>query len=375
MKTYKKVFSIILVMVISLLSLSSANIVQAETEQRWPGTLYAEFSKIGDPSKDYDADSILLAQNNNFILVDVGRWGDSATVKSTLDKRGVNYLQALIITHYDADHAGAILDVGSHINYNIGTVYGRYYSKNQLIKIYDNSPGDIYFNYIKFINLVIRISNTWRGTNISQLSVNQNALDNVDTVFEKAKQMFGTGVGIWQAPNRDKPNVKFGNATLEWKNISTSYLNEPITTAYNFAEHINDDSLVFRIVTVSGVKLLFLGDLGKLGINNLINSRSSFPIDCDILKLSHHGRIGSTTQLLLDYTTPLYSIATCVTNEASKKLTPMTLQRLQDLKRLYSGFGKLLYVGYEKNASSTFAVTNVSAYNTGTLYDYADHDK
>lgn len=359
MKTYKKLFSIILVMAISFLSLSSANTVQAVSPGRWAGTLYTEFSKIGD------GDSILLEQNSNFILADVGRWGDSTTVKSTLTKRGVNYLQAIIISHYDADHAGGILEVASHINNNIGNVYARFYSKTDLTVLYQYSQDDVFFNYIKVVNLIVRISNLRNGTSIAELPYTAN----VDTVYAKALSVFGSGTGIWKSPNRGSANIAFGNATIEWKNRAESYL-PSVTGDSNFSGHVNNDSLVFRIVTVSGIKLLFLGDLGTTGVANLVSSRSTYPIDCDVLKISHHGHRYSTSQNLLTYTTPVYSIVTCASNEGASTLTTDTSARLSTLTSVYTGLGKVYYVGSQSSASSTLAVTNASVYDLGTLFYY-----
>lgn len=65
------------------------------------GELKVHFIDVGQ------ADSILVQQGSNFMLVDAGNNADAQTVKSYLDKQGVKELQYFVGTHKDEDHIGS----------------------------------------------------------------------------------------------------------------------------------------------------------------------------------------------------------------------------------------------------------------------------
>jgi competence protein ComEC len=53
------------------------------------------------------ADSILVQQGSNFMLIDAGNNGDAETVGNYLSNQGVKELKYFVGTHKDEDHIGS----------------------------------------------------------------------------------------------------------------------------------------------------------------------------------------------------------------------------------------------------------------------------
>lgn len=67
----------------------------------------------------------------------------------------------------------------------------------------------------------------------------------------------------------------------------------------------NNDSIVI-LMTYQGKKVLFMGDLEAEAEKELIENNVN--LDVDILKVGHHGSITSTTEELVEKTTPLVAL-------------------------------------------------------------------
>ena len=68
----------------------------------------------------------------------------------------------------------------------------------------------------------------------------------------------------------------------------------------------NERSIIVR-VTVNGKKILFTGDIGAFTENQLIKN----DIDCDYLKVAHHGSKNSSSPEFLSASSPKTSIISC----------------------------------------------------------------
>lgn len=79
------------------------------------GELKVHFIDVGQ------ADSILLQQDSNFMLVDAGNNGDAQMVKNYLTNQGVKELQYFIGTHKDEDHIGSADYIIN--SFEVGKVY------------------------------------------------------------------------------------------------------------------------------------------------------------------------------------------------------------------------------------------------------------
>ena len=66
------------------------------------------------------ADAILLTTENSAVLIDAGEKGFGKTILAYLEKKGVEKLDYLIVTHFDQDHVGGAAKVINNIA--VGTV-------------------------------------------------------------------------------------------------------------------------------------------------------------------------------------------------------------------------------------------------------------
>jgi len=74
-----------------------------------------------------------------------------------------------------------------------------------------------------------------------------------------------------------------------------------------YADSDNEQSLVVR-VTYGQTNLLVAGDAEDIRTTELLEG--NYPLDCDILKVPHHGRWHETSAALLDAATPSYALIT-----------------------------------------------------------------
>ena len=72
---------------------------------------------------------------------------------------------------------------------------------------------------------------------------------------------------------------------------------------------VNDSSLVLRL-DYGGDSFLFTGDIGSGPLEDCAYV-GGYDLDCDVLKLGHHGSSTSTDQGILDLTTPEVAVASC----------------------------------------------------------------
>lgn len=86
-----------------------------ESKSKAPEELKVHFIDVGQ------ADSILIQQGNQAMLVDAGNKADDKTVKSYLDKVGVKELNTVIGTHPHEDHIGGMDYIIN--SFKIGKVY------------------------------------------------------------------------------------------------------------------------------------------------------------------------------------------------------------------------------------------------------------
>lgn len=85
-----------------------------------------------------------------------------------------------------------------------------------------------------------------------------------------------------------------------------------------YTDSDNEQSLVVR-VTYGQTSILVAGDAEDIRTTELLEG--NYPLDCDILKVPHHGRWHETSAALLDAATPSYALITdSAKNPAEKEL-------------------------------------------------------
>ncbi len=193
------------------------------------------------------ADSTIIKSRNMCAVIDFGLKDESDLIYKRLRKLGIKKVDLAIATHNDSDHLGGYLDLAENIKIDKLVI-------NKLTKCDENK--DLYYKTI-----------TTADANNTEL-----VLPNVSDSF------------------------KIGNAVLEILYVNPS------------AESSNNKSIV-TMLTLNDKKVLFTGDLEgdeELKLQSLVPN-----LDCDILKLGHHGSKTSTSDEFLSRTTPKIAIASC----------------------------------------------------------------
>ena len=82
------------------------------------------------------------------------------------------------------------------------------------------------------------------------------------------------------------------------------------------------------MVELKGKKILFTGDLDKKGENSLM--RKMINLECDLLKVSHHGSITGTSQAFLEQTNPEIALISAGAGNRFRHPHPEVIDRLDD---------------------------------------------
>ena len=189
-------------------------------------------------------DCALLVSGDSAALIDCGENGSGKVVTKYLKSLGINSLDFILFSHNDSDHIGG----GDEIIESIPT-------------------KAVYTDYIPYPE------------------DNEN-LDDVKSVCKRK----GTEIIF---PN-NLQEITLGNMVLK------VYIPKPDDKTDE-----NENGLVV-MADVWGSQVLFTGDIGKESEEFLIKKYSH--LDCDILKVGHHGSKYSSTTKFLKTITPEYSV-------------------------------------------------------------------
>jgi len=115
-------------------------------------------------------------------------------------------------------------------------------------------------------------------------------------------------------------DITYIRETQRHKLAENLYAKFIYTEGQQQADNSNDASLVTHL-TYGNVKMLFTGDITRPVEAGLSD------INCDILKIPHHGSKTSTSEYLLSKTTPIYSVFCVGENNPYGHPVPMVLNR------------------------------------------------
>ncbi len=104
-------------------------------------------------------------------------------------------------------------------------------------------------------------------------------------------------------------------------NISLEFL----SPSDDMFEENNEMSAVVKL-TYGNNRVLFCGDIEKAGMENLLDK----DIDCDVVKVAHHGGRCEITQDFLKSVSPEYAIISCGENNSYKHPHPDTIESLEN---------------------------------------------
>lgn len=189
--------------------------------------------------------------DSEYMLVDAGDNSKGTLVRNYLSKQGVEELKYFVCTHPDADHIGGAASVISNIPISSEVVFGPSFEKDT--KTYNNMMNEI-----------------------SSKSYSYKEPKYIRTSYELGGASF-----TFIAPTEKHNDV-------------------------------NSNSLVLML-SYSGKNVLLVGDCeeeeeDEIVSNSKINSKL---IDCDVLKVGHHGSKTSSSKEFLELCTPEYAVISC----------------------------------------------------------------
>jgi competence protein ComEC len=217
--------------------------------------------------------TLITTPGGKSILVDAGpNWGSTDAgeriIIPYLQSRGITNLHALVLSHFDDDHIGG---------------------------------ADAVLATIKTEKLYY--------SGVSEVKASTRALDSIADL--KMLDIHPVYAG-------DRISV---DSTIR------IYVLSPQRTS-GFAESSNDESVILLIV-YGETALLLTGDADIAVENDLLHRYGDF-LDCDILKVGHHGSRHSSGESFITSTSPSISIISCGKNNRYKHPAKRVVRLLQD---------------------------------------------
>jgi beta-lactamase superfamily II metal-dependent hydrolase len=196
-------------------------------------------------------DSILIKlPDGKHALIDAANPGDGADILDYLSNEGVNRLDYIVATHPHADHIGGMAYIIE--NTEVGQIFAPKIASS------DVPTTKTYENFL---------------LSIKEKGLKITAAKGGNTLFE------GEGYKAQcLAPNSDKNNG------------------------------LNNYSVVFKLTYGEDV-FLFTGDATSEIENEIISK--GYDIDCDVLKVGHHGSHSSSSERFLNAASPQYAVISC----------------------------------------------------------------
>ena len=199
------------------------------------------------------ADAIVIDNGGEYMVIDVGEEEDGFEVIEYLEKKGVDKVKVLLITHFDKDHVGG---------------------------------ADTFLEYIQAEEVILP-DYVGVGTDYMDFMQTLNDLDIKPTYLHENK------------------TFALGDSTIT--------LNPPATYDVSL-EHkeIDNDLSIITTIEHHDNRLVFLGDAEKKRLREYLSSGEALP--CDFMKLPHHGVYNTELENLMDALQPTY-IAICTSKK------------------------------------------------------------
>ncbi len=238
------------------------------------------------------ADSILLMTDDQVMLVDTGNAGDADTSFKLKDKINLSYelnhlgiskIDYLVLTHPHEDHMGSAYKIIKMFDVK------ELYANNIL-------PEEEWTNYYKRFVEALEASTTHLVVPTTYS----------DEELKKKVDEYNKGV------TSDEEKIVFNPAdyfrvgdTIPFGNAKVTILG-PNSAKYS---DTNDYSIVL-LVEFEDVKLLLTGDAGKIAENEILKYAVSngVNLDCDVLKVGHHGSRTANTEEFITQVSPEYAV-------------------------------------------------------------------
>ena len=220
------------------------------------GLFGEELQQVFNPSATFDssvdfvkvtdvgqADSILIYSNGYSAVIDVGTKESTENILEDLDSAHISRIDALIVTHLHTDHAGALPELA-------------------------------------------------RRKTIDNLIIPELDYEAEATALVKTAKQIVTSKG--------------GNAytAIQGMNFKIGEFTVTVLAYYDDMSADNNKSVIV-MAELDGIKFLFTGDAEAKTERALIED--GLNVDCDVLKVGHHGSDTSSSKGFLDKATPDYA--------------------------------------------------------------------
>ena len=215
-------------------------------------------------------DCALIQSNGRTLLIDTGDLDTQISLCSKLNNYGISRIDATVISHFHMDHIGGLEAIAE-----------RFFLPNLIMPV---------------------MGSTQEGT---------DAAKSASVVVRESDG------GVYTA-------VQGMNFILGDFDITVLYY--PDIAA---AEEENDRSL-FLMAKIGDKKFLFTGDAEAAAEEQLLGA--GLNIDCDVLKVAHHGSASSTGEAFLDACTPEYAAISCGKDNTYGHPDDNVLSRLEKRK-------------------------------------------
>lgn len=217
-------------------------------------------------------DSFLFEQNGKFGLIDCGTRSGGQAVVAYLQKLGVNKLQFVVGTHPHDDHMGGMYDVLD--NFNCKTVY-----------IPEVEDGLVTTQW--YMKLMKKIKD-----------------DNIKVVNPKVNSKFKLGDAVFRVVGQ--------------------------LSAEKVGNNINNYSTVIK-VSFGEMDILMTGD-AETKVEEEMLKNSKISLECEVLKLGHHGSDTSTETEFLEEVNPDYGLISCEVGNKYEHPSTETMKKLKKRK-------------------------------------------
>lgn len=246
--------------------------------------------------------SLIKTPDGKFIMIDAGVDDEKVTDKviNYLKKIGVTKIDYLIATHPDADHIGGFPKIFDR--YKVKFVFRSYVKSDNIktdrLKDRFNPPEANYSAtdvYADFINSVKDERCEWVFINAeTDLTIHY------DNDFFKMDFL---------TPSKPINEVKYND--------------------------LNDYSPLLKI-SYAGFSAMFTGDATKSVEEEALKIYGNSTLDCDLLKVAHHGSNTSTGRAFLKAVSPSYAVISCgVDNEYGHPHIEVTTALLESAVKIY----------------------------------------
>ena len=206
------------------------------------------------------ADALILQEGDTVVLIDTGYEDNSVYLLSELQKRGIDSLDLLMITHFDKDHVGSASYIMEQME--VESVW---------MPDYEGDREE----YTKFLACL-------------------DGYENVVRVTEPFQEQFGE-LSFTIYPAEDPEEIQDTDG-----------------------EYDNDMSLVAS-VTYGECRFLFTGDIEKTRIGQMLDTEVDWTHDW--IKMPHHGRYQKALQDLLEAVQPSWAVICCSEEEPAEDKT------------------------------------------------------